>query len=535
MNEKTALIIGAGPAGLTCALDLLNKSDIKPVIFEMDSQPGGISRTVNYKGNRIDIGGHRFFSKSDRVMDRWLETMPLQSAPASDDIILNRDLYKSFASGRAAADANPEKTDSVMLVRPRVSHILFGRKFYSYPVSLSVETVKNLGPVRMMKIGLSYIAAKLRPIMPEKSLEDFFINRFGRELYATFFEDYTKKVWGRPCSQIKPEWGAQRVKGLSITGAVLHAVKKLFSGRPAAGGDIRQKGTETTLIERFLYPKHGPGQLWEQTAELVCAKGAQLHYRHRVTGLVMENGRVAGLKVLNLDTGAETEVRGDYVVSTMPVRELISAMPESAVPANVRQVAAGLEYRDFLTVGILLNRLKIKNTSETKTVNDILPDTWIYVQERDVLMGRIQLFNNWSPYLVSDPDKVWLGTEFFANETDEFWKLPDAEISRIAAEELEKIGVAERAEILDSVVVRSLKTYPAYFGTYERFDEIRRFTDGIENLYLVGRNGMHRYNNMDHSMLSAMTAAENMISGRTDKSNVWSVNTEQEYHEEKKA
>lgn len=533
-GKRTALIIGAGPAGLTCALDLLAKSDIKPVIFEMDVQPGGISKTVNCKGNRIDIGGHRFFSKSDRVMDRWLETLPLQSSPAWDDRILGRELYKTFTSGKVAETADPEKTDTVMLVRHRVSHILFGRKFYTYPVSLSKETVLNLGFVRMMKIGFSYMAAKVSPIKPEKSLEDFFINRFGRELYATFFEDYTKKVWGRPCSELKPEWGAQRVKGLSITGVLWHALKSMVSAGPKEG-DIRQKEVETSLIDRYLYPKLGPGQLWERTAELVTQRGGEIKYRQRVTGVLMENGRAAGLKVLDLAANTETEVRGDFVVSTMPVRELIAAMPENEVPANVREVAAGLEYRDFLTVGFLLKKLKIKNASKEKTVNDILPDTWIYVQERDVQMGRIQIFNNWSPYLVADRDKVWLGTEFFANETDEFWKLPDAEIAKIAAEELEKIGIADRADILDSAVVRSLKTYPVYYGTYERFDEIRAFADKVENLFLVGRNGMHRYNNMDHSMLSAMTAAENMAAGVTTKENVWAVNTEQEYHEEKKA
>ncbi|MDD4004044.1 MAG: NAD(P)/FAD-dependent oxidoreductase [Elusimicrobiaceae bacterium] len=533
MNKKTALIIGAGPAGLTCALDLLAGSDIKPVIFEADVQPGGISKTVNYKGNRIDIGGHRFFSKSDRVMDRWLDTLPLQSAPACDDLALGRDIFTSFAAGKTAGSADPEKTDGVMLARRRVSHILFGRKFYTYPVSLSAETVRNLGLVRMVKIGLSYMAAKAAPIRPENSLEDFFINRFGRELYATFFEDYTRKVWGRPCSQLKPEWGAQRVKGLSIMGVLLHAVKKIFSAG-AAGGDIRQKDTETTLIERYLYPKYGPGQLWERTAELVLEKGGELHYRRRVTGVLLKNGRAEGLKVLDLETNTESEVRGDFVVSTMPVRELIAAMPESGVPQNVREVAAGLEYRDFLTAGFLLRRLKMKNTSPEKTVNDILPDTWIYVQERDVLMGRIQIFNNWSPYLVAEPGNVWLGTEFFANEGDDFWRLSDREISAIAAGELEKIGVADRADILDSTIVRSRKTYPVYYGTYERFSEIREFTDGIANLFLIGRNGMHRYNNMDHSMLSAMTAAENMMAGVAGKSNIWAVNTEQEYHEEKK-
>ncbi|MFA6584029.1 MAG: FAD-dependent oxidoreductase, partial [Elusimicrobiaceae bacterium] len=294
-----------------------------------------------------------------------------------------------------------------------------------------------------------------------------------------------------------------------------------------------QKGTETTLIERFMYPKHGPGQLWERTAELVSERGGEIYLRHMAVGILLDGKRVTGVRVKNLETGAESVVEADYVFSTMPVRELIAAMPEKAVPPEALAVARGLEYRDFLTVGFLLNRLTRTNTSSAATVNDILPDTWIYVQERDVIMGRIQIFNNWSPYLPSDANKVWLGTEFFANETDAFWKLPDSEIAALAGAELEKIGIASRTDIADWTVVRSLKTYPAYFGTYERFDVVREFTDSIENLFLVGRNGMHRYNNMDHSMLSAMTAVENIINGRTDKANIWSVNTEQEYHEEK--
>jgi len=520
-TEKTALIIGAGPAGLTAAYELLTRSKIKPVIFEEDVMAGGISRTVNYKGNRIDIGGHRFFSKSDRVTDWWLNLMPRQSAPAKDDVILDRHLYDSAEN----PSGDPARTDRVLLVRPRVSRILYSRRFFDYPVSLSLATMKNLGPARLLKIGFSYLYAAAFPRKQEKSLEDFFVNRFGHELYATFFRDYTQKVWGVPCSEIKPEWGAQRVKGLSVAGAIKHAVLKMFSR------EDDQKKVETSLIDKFMYPKFGPGQLWETAASEVKRLGGEIHMRHKVVGLKQSGGRITSVTVKNLDTGEIFERRADYIFSTMPVRDLVSAMDNA--PSAVREVAEGLVYRDFVTAGLLLKKLKVKNRTAIKTVNGLVPDTWIYVQEPDVKMGRIQVFNNWSPYLVAEDKNVWLGLEFFCQEGDSFWSRADKDIAELAAGELARIGFADRADVLDYTVVRSKKTYPAYFGTYDRFAEVRAFTDSIENLYLIGRNGMHRYNNMDHSMLSAMTAVDNILAGRAGRDNIWRVNTEEDYHEEK--
>jgi len=524
MNEMKAIIVGAGPAGLTAAYELVQRTDIKPVVYEATDSIGGISRTINYKGNRMDIGGHRFFSKSDRVMQWWKNILGVQGKPARDYILLGRDT--SFLSGNGSAD--PEKTDEVMLIRKRLSRILFERRFYDYPIALSLDTFRNLGLVRIVKMALSYGKARLLPIKKEKSLEDFFINRFGKELYLTFFKDYTEKVWGVGCDKIKPEWGAQRIKGLSISGAIAHAAKKML-GRDKS---VAQKGTETTLIEQFLYPKFGPGQMWQAVAVIVREKGGEVHLRHKVTGLKLRDNGITEAQIQDQDTGSTVTKAADYFFSTMPVKDLIESF-DSDVPAKVKQVADGLVYRDFITTGLLLKKLKIQNQTKLKTVNNIIPDNWIYIQEKDVKLGRLQIFNNWSPYMVADPDTVWMGLEYFCNENDELWNKPDADFAEFAADELAHIGIIDKADVLDSVVVRMPKTYPAYFGSYEQFDVIRAFTDKIENLFLVGRNGMHRYNNQDHSMLAAMTAVDNIVEGVRSKNNIWTVNTEDEYHEEK--
>lgn len=533
MSEKTAIIIGAGPAGLTAAYELLTKTDIKPIIFELTSDIGGISKTVEYKGNRIDIGGHRFFSKSDRVMEWWQNILPLQGAPAKDDRILKRDLataFQALSSGRQGnpTGPDPEQTDRVMLVRHRLSRIFFLRKFFSYPVSLSGQTFANLGSIRVAKIGISYLKSRIFPIKAERSLEDFFINRFGKELYLTFFKDYTEKVWGVPCNQIKPEWGAQRIKGLSITKALLHALKSIVS----KDSSLDQKKTETSLIEQFIYPKLGPGQMWETVAAQIQARGGEVHLRQQVVGIETDDGQISAVQVKDVQTGNTRRVVGDYFFSTMPVRDLIQALGTS-VPQNVQTVAKGLQYRDFITVGLLLKELKIKNQTAIPTIGGLVPDTWIYIQERDVKIGRLQIFNNWSPYLVRDENTVWIGLEYFCNEGDQLWRMADEELAQFAIAELAKIDIITKESVLDSVVIRVPKTYPAYFGTYDRFDLIRQYVDQFPNLYLVGRNGMHRYNNADHSMLTAMVAVENIINGVTGKENIWQVNTEEEYHESK--
>ncbi|GAB4281878.1 MAG: NAD(P)/FAD-dependent oxidoreductase [Marinilabiliales bacterium] len=498
-NKKIAIIIGAGPAGLTAAYELLEKTDIKPVILESTSDIGGISKTVNYKGNRIDIGGHRFFSKSDLIMDWWLKILPVQQHEGQPG-------------------PNPDKEDNVMLVRSRLSRIYFLRKFFDYPVSLNWNTIKNLGLIRIIKIGFSYLWIRLFPVKNEKSLEDFFINRFGKQLYKTFFKNYTEKVWGVKCSEISAEWGAQRVKGLSVSKAFVYAIKRVFSSNTS----IRQKNIETSLIEKFLYPKYGPGHLWQRVADLIQSKGGIILFNHNVTGLYKKNNIITGVKAIH--NGKEIYFNADFVFSSMPVKDLLTSMND--VPEEIKSIASGLMYRDFITVGLLLKKLKIENKQTIK-------DNWIYIQESDVKVGRLQIFNNWSPYMVADKNNIWIGLEYFCNENDDMWNMDESSFKTMACDELEKIGMIDKDDVIDSVLIKMPKTYPAYFGSYSEFDKIIDYTNGIENLFLIGRNGMHKYNNQDHSMLTAITAVENIISHRKDKSNIWSVNTEQDYHEEK--
>lgn len=493
-DKQTAIIIGAGAAGLTAAYELFKNSDINPIVIEKDSIVGGIARTVNHNGNLMDLGGHRYFSKSDRIMDWWREMMP------------------------------SENEDKVLLTRKRLSRIYFLRRFFVYPVTLSMQTLRNLGFVRTVKIGFSYMRVKLFPVRNESSLEDFYINRFGRELYKTFFRDYTRKLWGIECSQISSEWGKQRVKGISVSTAIKHMFRQTFRNKHT---DIDQKDTETSLIDKFLYPKLGAGQMWECTADQIRSKGGVILTGHKVMALHIDNDRVAGVTAKDAN-GNEKLIPGDYFISTMPVRELIESV-RCAVPENVRQTASGLIYRDFMTAGLLLKRMKIKSDDGRL----FPPDTWIYIQERDINVGRIQIFNNWSPFMVNKEDTVWIGAEYFVNEGDEFWTMEDEEFIALAAEELEQIGLIDKTDLIDATVVRLEKAYPAYFGSYRDFYCIREWIDRFENLFLIGRNGMHRYNNLDHSMLTGIAAVENIVSGITDKSNIWKINSEQEYHESK--
>lgn len=560
---RTAVIIGAGPAGLTAALEFLRRSDITPILLEASDEIGGISRTIRYKGNRMDIGGHRFFSKSNRVMQWWIDLMPPESLEGEAEVEIAYQGKHRVVTVPAHLREEPvlrgagphvvtteEETESedepneeeavvaevmvpeavpdpdlVMLIRPRKSRIYYLRKFFDYPITLTATTLRNLGAMRTVKVGTSYLKSRLSQIKPEKSLEDFLINRFGRQLYLTFFKSYTEKVWGTPCSEISAEWGAQRIKGLSLTTAVKHFVKKSFSRKK---GDLSQKGTDTSLIERFMYPKFGPGQLWEHVADLIVEKGGQIHMGWKVDRIHCEGKHVVSIDAVNR-AGERRTFAGDYFFSTMPMRELVEAI-DAPVPENVREVSAGLQYRDFITVGLLADLLKVKEPD-----GGLLKDTWIYVQEPDVLLGRLQIFNNWSPYLVADPTKVWIGLEYFCYDTDDLWKMPDEELMKFAIAEVAKIGILNAEDVSDGHVVRVPKTYPAYFGTYERFEELREFVDKFENLFLVGRNGMHKYNNQDHSMLTAMTAVDGILAGNVDKAALWGINTEQEYHEEKKS
>ena len=524
MTREIALVIGAGPAGLTAAHELLTRTDVLPIVLEKSAYMGGLSRTVNYKGNRIDIGGHRFFSKSDRVMRWWLERMPLAAADARAEATGRQDHRQT--DRQTAGGPHPDVDDHVMLLRSRRSRIYYQRKLFDYPVRPNLDTLRKLGLLRVLRIGSSYARSLLCPIRDATTLEHFFINRFGRELYHTFFKSYTEKVWGIPCSRISAEWGAQRVKGLSVASALLHVLNRPFTPR-----DLKQKDTETSLIERFLYPKYGPGQLWEQVAREVQNMGGQILSNLKVRHLDATGNRLGAVEAVNVQTGRSRVFRADYVFSTMPVKQLVRSLSLSP-PERLRRINEGLVYRDFITVGLLANELKVKD--QTAQGPRPIRDNWIYIQEPEVTVGRLQIFNNWSPYLVADPSKVWIGMEYFCNQHDDLWIKTDRELIALATRELAKIGMIEPADVLDGTVIRMPKTYPAYFGTYNRFHELRSWLDRLENLFLIGRNGMHRYNNMDHSMLTAMAAVDNVLEGRRDKSNIWAVNAEQEYHEVKK-
>ena len=517
MDAKKAIIIGAGPAGLTAAYQLLKETDIHPVIYEASEYTGGISRTASYKGNRIDIGGHRFFTKNRQVLDIWKELMPLQGAPSKDDAQLH--IQKPLAAG----GPDPEQAERVMLIRNRVSRIFYLRHFFDYPVSLKPETFRNMGMRRTMRVGFGYLASLLHK-REEHSLEDFYINRFGRPLYEMFFEDYTEKLWGVHPSHIAPDWGAQRVKGLSLSKAVMEFIAKTVNKN--------HKTRETSLIEQFYYPKKGPGQLWETMADEIRRMGGEIHYRQEAVGLECGPHSVRRVTLRDRD-GHTQQVAGDYFLSTMPIKDLIAAMG-AGVPEPERYVAASLPYRDFITVGLLLKKLKIPNQTKIQTVGNIVPDCWIYIQERDVRMGRLQIFNNWSPYMPQDnQNTVWIGLEYFCSEGDGMWNASAEEFIQHAIGELVKIGMIDREDVLDSTHIRVKKAYPAYFGTYARFGTVREYLNQFSNLFCLGRNGQHRYNNMDHSMLTAIEAVHAIQSGNLDKTSVWNVNTEEEYHEEK--
>jgi protoporphyrinogen oxidase len=523
--KTSDLIIGAGPAGLTAAYELLEAGQPAPLIVESDRQVGGISKTIDHGGNRMDLGGHRFFSKSDWVMDWWQRILPIQSDEPLVGIAYQNAAHSFQPARRAIADDG----DAVMLVRSRLSRIFYRRRFFDYPVKLNGNTVQNLGLPRMARIGLSYAAARVVPRAPESSLEDFLVNRFGRELYMTFFRDYTEKVWGVPCTEISAEWGAQRIKGLSITKALTHALQRAVR----RDGSVSQRDVETSLIERFLYPKFGPGQLWETVAERVKSRGTRIMLEHRVVQLRHAGGRVVSADVRDERTGLVTTFPVRNVVSTMPIRDLAQAFAP-AVPDEIRHIATGIPYRDFMTVGLLVDRMRAPLTGSSGA-RGTPNDNWIYIQEPDVKIGRLQIFNNWSTAMVAAHPKVWLGLEYFCNEGDGLWSMADGAFAEFAASELAKIGLIDRADVRDARVVRVPKAYPAYFGTYAKIDRVRDYFDSIPNLYLVGRNGMHRYNNQDHSMLSAKAAVDVMLSGSNDKSPLWAVNAEDEYHEVRRA
>jgi len=528
-RDKCIVIAGAGPAGLTAALELLRRSDLIPLVFEADGQVGGISKTVNYRGNRMDLGGHRFFSKSDWVMDWWQSVLPVAEGQLDADESLHLTYQRQSRQLQPAA-LGAASSDAVMLVRRRLSRIFYRRRFFDYPLKLNAATIRNMGLLETLRIGASYARTRLLRRSPENSLEDFFVNRFGDRLYRTFFKDYTEKVWGVPCREISAEWGAQRIKGLSVTKAIAHAL----AGQFRSSRDTAQKQIETSLIERFLYPKFGPGQMWEEVARQVAARGGEIHLHHRVVAVEREGTTITAVMVEDAATGSVRRVGCHSFISTMPVKAL-AAMLEPQDPTVLR-VARNLPYRDFMTAGLLLRKMQpSRGSAGVAAANGMPPDNWIYIQEPDVKIGRLQVFNNWSPALVADPATIWLGLEYFCREGDDLWAMEDGRFVDFAAGELEKIGMIDRRDVLDGTVVRVPKAYPAYFGEYREFAAVRSFLGEFANLYPVGRNGMHRYNNQDHSMLAANSAVNSILKGGAGKADIWLINAEDDYHEEVEA
>lgn len=524
MSKEKVVIIGAGPAGLTAGYELLSRSkDYDVVILEAQSLIGGISKTVEFDGNLVDTGIHRFFSKDDRVMELWKEMLPIQAKDSYDDIKLNikKDLPKD--------GPDPEIDDEVMLVRNRITRIYYGKKFFDYPVSLNMAMIKNLGFFKLCYAGLSYIKACIFK-RKENSLEDFYINRFGKVLYSMFFRDYTQKVWGRKVSDISADWGSQRVKGISISAVLKDMFRKLF-------GTKNKNNTETSLIESFYYPKLGAGQVWDVMAKRIEQFGGSIKKNTFVKNINMKNGKIHSVTVIS--SGKEEEIFLDKLISSMPIKDLINSLNGQKVPNNILKIANGLPYRNFMSVGLLLKKLNLKNETKIKTIGNIIPDSWIYVQDSEVMMGRLQVFNNWSPYLFKDKkdieDKVLITLEYFCDDGDKYWNMSDNDFIDFAVKEAIKMNLFDsKDDVISSNRIKIDKAYPAYFDTYDKIDLVIKYLNKIDNLYCVGRNGQHRYNNMDHSMITGMETANNIINNKKDKSNIWNVNTEKEYHEIKK-
>ncbi len=515
---KNVIIIGAGPAGLTAAYELLSAGDYKVTILEESDTIGGISQTVNYKGNRMDLGGHRFFSKDPKVNAWWSRLLPLQGSPSRDDLLLDR------KTECAKEGSDPETEDRVMLKRKRVSRIFYKHKFFDYPISLKKETIINMGFLTTCRAGCSYLFSCIYK-RKEINLENFYINRFGKVLYSMFFEGYTEKLWGRHPRDISADWGAQRVKGLSILVILKNMFQNAFAKTENKNGKV-----ETSLIEEFIYPKFGPGQLWETAAGEIEAMGGEIYKNCRVVTLDNENNHIHAVEYES--KGSLHRMEADIILSSMPLKDLIAGMRN--IPKEIRTIASGLPYRDFVTVGLLVDKLNLKNETSMKTVQNRIPDCWIYVQDTGVKLGRIQIFNNWSPYMVKDYENtVWIGLEYFCKEKDPFWSMAEEDCIDMAIRELITMGVIDSKEaVKDTHRIRVKKAYPAYFDTYRDIDRLITHLNSYENLFCIGRNGQHRYNNMDHSMITAFEAVKNITNRKTGKDNIWKVNTEQDYHEE---
>ncbi len=469
-KPKKVIIIGAGPAGLTAAYELC-KAGIESLVLEKDYIVGGLARTLNHSGYYFDMGGHRFFTKVKAVENMWHE-------------VLGEDFLK----------------------RSRLSRIYYNKRYFYYPLR-AFNALSGLGFWNSFLILLSYLKARLLPDKPEETFEKWVSNRFGKRLYKTFFKTYTEKVWGIPCNEIRAEWAAQRIMGLSLVSALKNA---LLDQKNSHKGAIIK-----TLIDSFHYPKLGPGMMWERVADIVQKDRSEVRLGSEVNRFFWSGDSIDSLEIKV--NGQNELVNGTHFISTMPIRELIQKF-EPAVPERVLKAATDLNYRDFLTVILVINK------------RDLFPDNWIYIHDPNVKVGRIQNFKNWSPYMVPDQNKTCLGLEYFCFEGDGLWTTSNQELIELGKKELERLGLALASDVEDGTVVRMAKAYPVYDSTYrESLTIIRQFLSQIHNLHLVGRNGMHKYNNQDHSMLTAMLAVKNILGANYD---LWQVNADEEYHEE---
>ena len=524
--KKNIVIIGAGPAGLTAGYEILKQDKNKEyniTILEAGDTVGGISKTVSL-GDKylVDTGIHRFFSKSEKVNEIWQELLPIQSKPAYDDIILNT--KKKFPK----EGSDPEKEDNSMLIKNRVTRIYYNNKFFDYPVTLSLDTIRKLGFIKIVKVGFTYIKACIFK-KKETSLENFYINRFGSELYKTFFKNYTTKVWGISPAEISSDWGAQRVKGISI----IEIFKDIFRKKCKSKNN---KNTEVSLIESFLYPKLGAGQIWQVMADKIEEMGGKIILNSKVTKIYKEQNQIK--RINYVEKNEIKQLEADILISSMPIKNLFESIGKENIDSKVYESAVNLPYRDFIVVYLLVDKLKLKNETNIKTMGNIIPDDWIYIQDDSVKLGRMQIFNNWSPYLFKSKEemskKALISLEYFASVGDELWEKTEKEMCKFGAKEALKIGIIENDNVELSKSIKIEKAYPSYFGTYKNMEQIKNYLNTIDNLYCIGRNGQHRYNNMDHSMLTGIETANNIINKNSSKENVWNVNTEKEYHEIKK-
>ncbi len=516
-RNKTAIIIGGGPAGLSAAYSILKyTTDIMPVIIEENDNLGGLSKTIYKNGNGTDIGPHRFFTKNNEVIDFWKEFLQFQELPACDDKILGR--FNPVKCGKI----NPEEQDNVFLKRRRFSRIYYNNHLIDYPIKLNLTTFCAIGLKKTILTGLSYIKSSIYK-KEETNLETFMINRFGTVLYQLFFENYTEKVWGLHPSLISKEWGEQRIKKVSLIKVIFDAILSALNIKI---------NKEVSLIDEYFYPKYGSSQFWNLIAEKIKEAGGKIILNNKVTGINKDsNNIVKSIEITDINTNQKQTVEGDLFISSMPIKDLFTCLND--IPKDIEEIAENLQYRDFILVNFVLNKIDLKNNTNYPTINNIAPDSWVYMQDNGVKAGRIDIMNNFSPYIIKNfKEDIVINSEYFCNENDEFWNKNDEEIIEFAKRELKNLNIIKDEYIKDSECYRFKKAYPAYFGTYSKFDKIKEYIDIIPNLYCIGRNGQHKYNNMDHSILSGITAAK-IIAYNSDKKLLWDINTDSSYQETK--